>query len=449
MGEFVSVAMSDADMADRAQVATTASDELRASLAGRRLLICEEGLKDEVGHWFEYCRAVEQIHRCYGARSTILAHADVTPSVMRASSAIRFFRETSWDGMNAEPKMMKRYWGIVTHNWLVFRSIDAFLRKHGSFDLAFAPTVTIHHLIGWRLLAAAHRGGRISRIVLFFRNNIGYYVEDDDKPRFRKISALLRLVMRSFAPLVDSGRVVFATDSERLADEYEALASIRPIVLPSPRIAERVTGDRDATGASPGRALRFACLGPARFEKGVDILQDAIKMFLRRRSGAGERPDARFVIQWNMDILDAGGEPYRVDPALVSDERVEIITAPLDLGAYAMELRRTDCMMLPYRRASYFARISGVAVEAVTAGIPVIFTKDTWCENLVESCGAGLGVKDGDAVGLADAIEAIIADYGAYKSRADARAAVARRRHSAEDFVRRLWGFDTDDRAPA
>lgn len=433
------------DTLSSGQNAAPRSDDLHR-LDGARLLICEEALKDEVGHWFEYCRAVERIHAGYGVETTILAHVEVSSSVMQASRAIPFFPETCWDGANVEPRLIRRYWGVLAHNWRVFRWVDAFLRERGPFGVVFAPTVTIHHLIAWRLLAALHCSGRLERIVLLFRNNVGYYVDDDDVPRFRRVSLLFRLLMRSFAPLIASGSVLFATDSDRLADEYEALSSMRPVVLPSPRVAPCVVSrDSDAMRIRQ-RPLQFSCLGPARFEKGIDILQDAIKTLLHERRDAGSELDARYVIQWNMELSNSAGETYRVDPALRSDERVEIITTPLDIDAYAGEIRRTDCMVLPYRRASYFARISGVAVEAVTAGIPVIFTKDTWCAELVGRYGAGIGVADGDVAGLVEAIEEMASNYSVYRSLAASRAGAARDKNSAEEFLRGIWGFDPVDR---
>ena len=135
-------------------------------LSGRRLLISEEALKDEVGHWFEYCRAVQDIHTSRDADVVTLAHVNVTGAVREALNAVPLFRETSWDGMHVEPNLIRRYWGVITHNWLVFRSVDRFLRVQGPFDIAFVPTVTIYHLIGWRLVAALHGGRRIGRIVL-------------------------------------------------------------------------------------------------------------------------------------------------------------------------------------------------------------------------------------------------------------------------------------------
>jgi glycosyltransferase involved in cell wall biosynthesis len=436
------------EMMFRTRNAEMANEELKERLGGARLLICEEALKDEVGHWFEYCRAVEQIHAPYCVETIILAHSTVTSSVVQASRAVPFFEETCWDGANVEPHMIKRYWGVIAHNWRVFKCMNKFLRESARFGVAFAPTVTIHHLIAWRLLAAMHCGRRLDRIVLLFRNNVGYYVEGDERPRFRRVALLIRLLMKSFGSLVSSGRVTLATDSERLAGEYEALTSMRPTVFPSPRIAPPASSaDSSATEPNRQRVLRFSSLGPARFEKGVDVLVDAIKLLLHRRSAGGDEAQAQFVIQWNMAISDGAGGTYSVDPALLSDDRVEIIMAPLDADAYAEELRRTDCMVLPYRRASYFARISGVAVEAATAGIPVIFTRDTWCAEFVEKHGAGVGVKDGDAAELANAIETMIAGYDAFRALAMSRAAIARKVNSGEEFIQRLWGFSSVDRS--
>lgn len=409
-------------------------------LSGRRLLISEEALKDEVGHWFEYCRAVQDIHTSRDVHVVTLAHVDVTAPVREALNSVPLFRETSWDGLHVEPNFIKRYWAVITHNWLVFRSVDRFLREQGPFDLAFAPTVTIHHLIGWRLVAALHAGRRIGRIVLLFRNNAGYYVEFDDRPRFRKLSRILGALIMSFKSAIASKRVLLATDSERLADEYEALSSVRPVVFPSPRVGPRPGGGARERRNAEERILRFSCLGPARFEKGIDILQEAIKLLLMRRVDSGEGDEIHFTIQWNMAILDGSGRAYLPDPSLVADRRVEFLDAPLDTEAYTRELQRADCMILPYRRDSYFARISGVAVEAVTTGIPVIFTKGTWCATLVETSGAGLGIPDGDAPALADAIAEVAKSYHRYRAEALEKADLARTANSAENFICNLWG---------
>lgn len=112
----------------------------------------------------------------------------------------------------------------------------------------------------------------------------------------------------------------------------------------------------------------------------------------------------------------------------------------MDSRAYDAALAASDCILLPYERLGYFARISGVAVEAATAGVPMIYTRDTWIADLVESCGAGIGVDDGDVAGLARAIHAMAADHAAFRARAMARRDAARAAHSSRAFVDLLWG---------
>jgi glycosyltransferase involved in cell wall biosynthesis len=97
-------------------------------------------------------------------------------------------------------------------------------------------------------------------------------------------------------------------------------------------------------------------------------------------------------------------------------------------------------MVLPYRRSSYFARTAGVAVEAVTAGVPIIFTRGTWCDGLVKNYGAGIGVPDGDVEALVQAIEEIVDNFAVYKAKAECKTAEARRLNSAEVFLEKLWG---------
>jgi glycosyltransferase involved in cell wall biosynthesis len=275
-------------------------------------------------------------------------------------------------------------------------------------------------------------------MVLLFRNNAGYYIDGSDIPQFRRHAYIFGLILKSFSSLIKSGAVGFATDSDRLANEYEALCGLRPVVFPSPRIATI-----DASGTTKKVAkdfkrpcVRFSCLGPARFEKGIDLLQDAIKQVLARRG----QEDVLFVVQWNEQVRDAAGAIYPPDPALVADGRVQFLTKPLTSAEYDAQVRLTDCMVLPYRRSSYFARISGVAVEGVTAGVPIIYTLGTWCDALVNNCGAGIGVPDGDVKALARAIETMADNYGIYKMGAGAKAAEARQLNSAEAFIEKLWG---------
>jgi glycosyltransferase involved in cell wall biosynthesis len=408
---------------------------LVAALTGKRLLIVEEALKNHAGHWYEYDKAVYDINRDLGVATWIAAHRDVSADVRATLPAEPVCSHTNWDGLYAHPAAWRRYVGIAHHNARVYRTLNGFLSAHKPFDCIFVPTVIIHHIAGWRALVTRHLDRSFGRLVLFFRNNIGSYASDSRTPTFRRTSILWHYMLRSFAVHIKSGAVCLATDSDRLATEYELVSGIRPMVFPSPRIA--LPQKRVHSAAAARETFTFGCLGPARFEKGIDLLLEAIRRFLV----ANPIANVRFLIQWNQDVLCEDGSVYRPDPALEQDSRVLILRDQLDSAGYERLLEDIDCMVLPYRRESYFARISGVAVEAVTAGMPVIFTKDTWVEDLVHEVGAGIGVLSGDIDGLERAIETMLNQHVDICSRAQMRADLARNEHSAERFAVQLWGL--------
>ena len=403
-----------------------------AEIAGKRLLVVEEALKDFVGHWYEYVKAVAELSRAAGAEVTVVGHADANAELRRDPRFHALFERTLWDGDYRHGPALLRKFGLVRHNWLVFRRMRGFLKIHGPFDRTFVPTVVGHHVWAWRLLSLLYPR-QIGPLVLLVRNSSSIYRAGAAAPRFKLAARLFKWGLRSFTADIAAGRAVFATDSERLADEYRALCGIAPMVFPSPRVATPPAASAKRQRNAP---VRFACLGPARFEKGIDVLQRAIALYVADPAP----PPARFVIQWPTPIRDASGDLYPPDPGLTASGAVELLTDPLASAAYEALLARIDCMVLPYRRDAYFARISGVAVEAVTAGIPVIATADTWTGAFVEASGAGLTVRDGDAAALAEAMLQVARAYPSFRKRALAKREAALATHSGDAFLAKLWG---------
>lgn len=182
----------------------------------------------------------------------------------------------------------------------------------------------------------------------------------------------------------------------------------------------------------------MSCLGPARLEKGTDILQKAILYLIK------EQPElnVKFIIQWNQEVFNSDGSKLEREPELERSKKVFFLTSDLSSEEYDDYIDRTDCMVLPYLRQSYYARISGVAVEAVTAGIPIIFTKDTWMEDAVSQYGAGLSIENENALDLAEKIYLMASRISEYKAEAMAKAKLARTYHSSDNFLKCLWGSE-------
>lgn len=408
------------------------ADQNLLGVSGKRLLLVEEALKNHVGHFYEYDRAVVEAHRRLNVDVRVAAHVDVDARLRAAIGAEPVFKHTNWDGIYAHPGLWRRQVGIAQHNYRLYVTMRSLLRRSGYVDCVFAPTVTIYHVLGWQALARTELGRTLGRLVLFFRNSIGAYHGDGQLVLSRLRRMVWRSVARSLAGEVGKGRIVLATDSKRLAEEYDLLAGLPLRVFPQPNFVVRSARTEPF---DPRRTFTFGCLGPARLEKGIDLLQKAMKRFLAARPDA----HARFVIQWNHPIYLEDGCVLRPDPELAADARVTIVDRPLDSAEYETALRGLDCMVLPYRRAAYGARISGVAVEAASAGMPVIYTQNTWTADLISSHGAGVAVRDEDPDDLARALMEIYDLRAEFTRRARRCAPHVQETHSPEAFVRALW----------
>jgi glycosyltransferase involved in cell wall biosynthesis len=147
------------------------------------------------------------------------------------------------------------------------------------------------------------------------------------------------------------------------------------------------------------KPIVFGCYGAARWEKGSDVLQAAIRKVLETN------PDipAKFCFQWLGDFTNESGEVVRLDPWLKNHPKVQVITEHFKDGEYADQLAMTSAMILPYR-SPYRLRVSRVVIEAMIYGMPVIATKGTTLFEQAEEHGAVIGCEEGSAESLVRAI---------------------------------------------
>jgi hypothetical protein len=87
-----------------------------------------------------------------------------------------------------------------------------------------------------------------------------------------------------------------------------------------------------------------------------------------------------FVFQSNYNVVP--GEPEAVialsQLSRYPPEQVELHTSTLSSAQYRKILLSADIMLLPYREDLYYARSSGVLIEALAAGIPVVAPATSW-----------------------------------------------------------------------
>jgi glycosyltransferase involved in cell wall biosynthesis len=82
--------------------------------------------------------------------------------------------------------------------------------------------------------------------------------------------------------------------------------------------------------------------------------------------------------------------------------------------AYAANFPGAICLQ-PYDRAEFRDRVSGVTLDALAHGCPIVATARTWSAAVIEPFGAGLALANPAADSLHVAVRAVIADYARYR----------------------------------
>jgi len=258
-------------------------------------------------------------------------------------------------------------------------------------DVVFIPTLAETEMIA--LLRYFRREPRSSLATwhLLFRRNI-YAGREPDYPTQDEFLRPMRNAFRRFRDQCEDRRVYFYTDTDRLTDQYNRLGVVPFTSLPIP-----VSGDyRCDPPADPatnvaahreGQPLEVIYIGDARSEKGYQYLPRVVQDLWADFARPGR---LRFTFQSNFNV--PGGEPHAVvarnQLRTYPPESVTLLCSPLESDAYRDLVLRGDVALILYDRDNYYARSSGIFVEAMTAGVPVVVPAGSWmAAELAEAVG--------------------------------------------------------------
>ena len=164
--------------------------------------------------------------------------------------------------------------------------------------------------------------------------------------------------------------------------------------------------------------LTWGLIGPS---KGIEFGIEAMALL------TDLEPQPRYLIagQTHPRILENVGEAYRESlvaraTALGVDHLVDFDNDYRDLDGILAQVRDADIVLLPYLSREQV--VSGVLVEAIASGKPVVATRFPHAEELLGQ-GSGLLVQHEDAGAIADALRTLLSD----RERAAEVAAVAHR----------------------
>ncbi len=415
-------------------IGTLAEMSSETARAPRQLIVIDQNLKDLVGHHFEYDRSVSAAARREGLSCSVLCAKGAELPEIEGLRVVPVFSADIWSVKEGlEQGSGYHSPENIRHQSAVFaRDALGWFRRHRlrAGDVVFAHMLTRTQLPGMVEVIRRLRGSG-ARFVLMLRYDRGLY---DD--------AICARAFRALEKLARKADVSLCTDSHRLAREHGSLTTLPFDVYPIPH-TDLPMVDRPESGPRPaGAPLRVVSLGNARGEKGFGEILEAITIAERR--GVDHR--FRFVLQANDPSADVADSVESFD--LASHPSTEFINEALDTADYYALLGSADIILLPYHRAIYHARTSGVFLEAVAAGKPVVCTSDTWMGELLGLHGNGLCCSDGSAADLLVRLLEIADDYDAFTARARAAREDFAARHTADVLVAHLLGRDAPSVEP-
>jgi glycosyltransferase involved in cell wall biosynthesis len=385
-----------------------------------RILISEEALQTGKGHWPSYIGCIADGLRAAGDNVEVLVHQLAPEKLLNRIGGVPWFSRNCW----LDPRSQGGVGGL-RHNFRFLRELKSWLVKEDPYDWVCALTMRLQHLLAFALISRDRSIPEETRFLLLFVQGFGKYTGPSSPTVFplNASTVVARFCFWLMGGAVRSGRVVLAAETQGMQEELQRLCGLPVALFPHPVPAPpEVEGSERGLGS----VITITCPGFARHEKGNDLLQDAIAAII----GEPGSDRMKFVMQWPEPFALPDGRLLTVDPRLAKDSRVRLVNESLGGDAYEALLSESDFVILPYRRNSYHHRVSRVAIEAASRGIPMIYTTGTWTAEIAELAGCGVCIAEEAPESVAKAIRDGVSQAEKLRNLARAGAEKVSRFHS-------------------
>jgi glycosyltransferase involved in cell wall biosynthesis len=300
------------------------------------------------------------------------------------------------------------------------------------YDVTIMPSMRVDHVLAAHDLEKRDRGRKLGLIVAIFADTVGNY-DQDGQLSFPRSSLFLRLAMRFCNCAPKRPRVIFATESEGLIEQYATFCGLRLKYLPHVTSVPETLMARDQR---PEGKLVMGTFGFTRYDKGTDVFHDAL---------TAREPESfkglEFVVQWTGDYSLPDGRRAERRPELSDRFDLRYIDAFSRSEDYYEWLSKIDLIFLPYRENFYKAKLSRVAIDAAMVGLPIIYPKGTWLEEFANRFASGVGFEPDNPISLGEAIVNARESFDSLSRDAVRKAAEVRVHFSGQSFFKCIENF--------
>ncbi len=359
----------------------------------RTLRVIEPNLAGPSGHYAEFVRALAA--RSGGYFDCI----DVAASVRAAGTFAQDPR------VHLRPVFGPRAWRT---------ELAEERRALASGDPFLVLTARAVHAAALGAVAASLRGGhgRLAQARLYFH--------------WRERTAMQRLTM-SAAPVVRSRALAIAPTASiaqflRTQGWRRVLEVAYPVLAP-----ERVP--------PPQPFAHLLMAGAARMNKGLDLVGALAEQYAR------EGRSTALLVQTTPKRMSGrrGGREEEAVARLLASGAAGLRASDRAPGSQEYGDRFAGALVLaPYDPLAFADNVSGVVLDALLRGAPVVASAGSWPGRLVERFGAGATFEGRSPQALSHAIDGVLADWSGACERAQRAAAVLAAEHDPVHLARAL-----------
>ncbi len=346
-----------------------------------RFVYVDPGLRDNVGHHANHCRAVVGELRRRGIPTTVVGYAVLDDALKAELGVVPLLRAYLYFVTDRDPLA----------GWLnAFEVVSEATRQDlarlgdlGPEDIVYMASAYPGQLMGIGRWLGDLAPNRVPFVLVDLlghpgvngkRTETGYALSvrhADPRAMFFRHAAS-RIAKNKLR------RLVLSHPDTRAAEAFRAVLGVEVTALWEP--FEAVTTRRSRAGARPVTVGLLGC--QRNEEKGYHLTPTVLGDLLR------SRPSVRLLIHnsWPGNY-PATDEPLRALAA--SDPRVRLEERAFDLAGWAGLLEATDLMLCPYDPGTYQFMSSGIHAEAIANAIPSVVPADTALARALEAFGGG------------------------------------------------------------
>lgn len=364
-----------------------------------RFILLDHSLRDTGGHHYPYAVSVLQAAESAGFAPALGTHRDFSAAsglpphwpLHAVFLDVSYSRHTlDTQARQSQRGRLHSLTGALLTRWRQHqrrRHIERFAKACAEFfrrvpltegDVVFLPTASELDLHGLAAFVAAVPD--LPAVHWHAQLHFGIHRE----PEWRRsdaagkaAAAAMRSSLQDVLERCRGIRLSLWCTTEPLADQYRALQVAEFEVLPYP--VHPLFSELRRLRLQPQPA-RIACLGHARREKNSAILPSLLRSLWHEAFAPGR---AQLVVQnarasLRTELDDCIAQLSREHPVEANTTPVDCSAGTLDQQHYAELVCGSDIGLLLYDARRYHDRCSGVLLEMLVAGVPVVVPARSW-----------------------------------------------------------------------